>query len=170
MMTVAWERNLPVIQRDPWLSHCRSTSDLKPMRLWQVLHDKVKTTIKAGCSDMHLLSHQGALMHSLEPRECQLVTSSTSLRLLLVLLDLLHLTSQGISLGLDSLLSSLAGGLGLVTHGVHLVLQGLVTLLLGLRSVYLYARRLDCSWKVVVECFTYMLNQGTLVLECVTLA
>jgi hypothetical protein len=55
---------------------------------------------------------------------------------LLLRLDfLLNLTGQSISLGLDTLLSSLACSLGLRTLGVHLLLENSLTLLLGLGLV-----------------------------------
>lgn len=50
---------------------------------------------------------------------------------------LLVLAGQGIPLGLDTLLSPLAGGLGLRTLGVHVGLDLLLTSLLGLRLVNL---------------------------------
>ena len=49
----------------------------------------------------------------------------------------LVLADQGLSLGLDTLLSPLAGSLGLRTLGVHLGLESLLTLLLGLGLVNL---------------------------------
>lgn len=64
---------------------------------------------------------------------------------------LLVIRQQGISLCRHSLQLALTGSLGLRTLGVHLILKGLLTLLLGLGTVN-------------------VLNQSTLVLECVTLA
>jgi hypothetical protein len=52
--------------------------------------------------------------------------------LLRLLLCLLQLTGQSISLGLDPLLSSLAGSPGLGTFGVHLLFENALTLFLGL--------------------------------------
>lgn len=46
-------------------------------------------------------------------------------------LFLLILTSQSVSLGLDTFLSSFTGGLGLGTFGVHLVFEDTFTLFLG---------------------------------------
>jgi len=60
-------------------------------------------------------------------------------------------TSQRVSLGLDSLLSPLTGGLGLRTLGVHFFLEDSLTLLLSFGLVDMF-------------------NQCTLVLEGVTLA
>jgi hypothetical protein len=51
---------------------------------------------------------------------------------------LLFLTRQRLSLLRDTLLSPLTGGLGLSTLGVHLILENLLTLLLGLGLVDLY--------------------------------
>lgn len=48
------------------------------------------------------------------------------------------LTSQSISLGEDTLLSSLTGSLGLGTLSVHLLLEDTLTLLLGLGLVDLF--------------------------------
>ena len=48
-------------------------------------------------------------------------------------------TSQGIALRLHTLLSSLAGRLGLRTLGIHLLLENSLTLLLGLGLVDLRA-------------------------------
>lgn len=70
---------------------------------------------------------------------------------LLLLRLLLHLASQRIPLCLDTLLSPLAGCLGLVALGLHFFLQDTLTLLLGLSLVD-------------------MLDQCSLVLEGVTLA
>jgi len=69
----------------------------------------------------------------------------------LLLLFGLLLTSKSVSLGLDSLLSSLTGSLGLRTLGVHFFLEDSLTLFLGLG-------------------FVNMFDQSTLVLEGVTLA
>lgn len=49
------------------------------------------------------------------------------------------LTSQSISLGEDTLLSSLTGSLGLGTLSVHLLLEDTLTLLLGLGLVDLFS-------------------------------
>jgi len=69
----------------------------------------------------------------------------------LLLLALLLLTSQGVSLGLDSFLSPLTGCLGLCTFGIHFFLEDPLTVLLRLSLVN-------------------VVNQSTLVLEGVTLA
>lgn len=54
---------------------------------------------------------------------------------LLLLRLLLHLASQRIPLGLNTLLSPLTCCLGLVALGLHLLLQDTLTLLLGLGLV-----------------------------------
>jgi hypothetical protein len=51
---------------------------------------------------------------------------------------LLKITHEGISLGCDTLLSSLTGGLGLGTAGVHLFTESTLTVLLGLGLVDLF--------------------------------
>ena len=93
---------------------------------------------------------------------------TSAMRLCLGLLFLL-LALQRLSLGLHTLLSPLAGSLGLSTLGVHLVLEDLLTRLLGLGLV-------DLVMSVSIESdirrpkvMTYVLNKGTLVLEGVTL-
>jgi len=63
----------------------------------------------------------------------------------------LAFTGQSVSLGLDTFLSPLTGSLGLGTFGIHFFLEDSLTLLLGLRLVNMF-------------------DQGTLVLEGVTLA
>jgi hypothetical protein len=58
-------------------------------------------------------------------------------RATLLLLLLLVLSSQGVSLRSDALLSSFAGSLGLGTFGVHFFLEDAFTLFLGFSFVYL---------------------------------
>lgn len=53
----------------------------------------------------------------------------------LLLLGRLVLASKSVSLGVDTLLSPLAGSLGLRTLGVHLLLEGTLALCLGLGLV-----------------------------------
>jgi hypothetical protein len=69
----------------------------------------------------------------------------------LLCLGLLFVTELGLLLGNHSLLLPLTGSLGLRTLGIHLLLEDSLACLLSLRSVD-------------------MLNQGSLVLESVTLA
>lgn len=85
------------------------------------------------------------------------------------------LTSQSISLGEDTLLSSLTGSLGLGTLSVHLLLEDTLTLLLGLGLVDLFSEcQYICSQPgSISDCKrgkTNVFNEGTLVLEGVTLA
>ena len=75
-----------------------------------------------------------------KPQVPRLLLPSKDLTLRRLLFRLLTLTSQSISLGLDSLLSSLSGSLGLCTLDVHLLLEDSLTLLLGLGLVNLYQR------------------------------
>ena len=90
--------------------------------------------------------------------------------LLCLLFRLFHFPCQGISLGLNTLLSSLAGGFGLGTFGVHLLPENALTLLLGLGLVDLSTHIVNMLTALVFVISTYVLNQRTLVLECVTLA
>src|SRR3984957_15394227 len=91
-------------------------------------------------------------------------------RLLCLLFRLFHFACQGISLGLNTLLSSFAGSLGLGTFGVHLLPENALTLLLGLGLVDLSTHIVNMLIALVFVISTYVLNQRTLVLECVTLA
>lgn len=91
-------------------------------------------------------------------------------RLLCLLFRLFHFACQSISLGLNTLLSSLAGSLGLGTFGVHLISESALTLLLGLGLVDLSTHIVNMLTALVFVISTYVLNQRTLVLECVTLA
>lgn len=84
---------------------------------------------------------------------------------------LLTLTHQGIPLGSDSLLLALAGSLGLGALGVHLLLEGSLTGLLSLGTVDLFRESaIEGSWLSIAAGQTYVLNEGSLVLEGVTLA
>jgi len=68
-----------------------------------------------------------------------------------LLLGLLFvLTSKSVSLGLDSLLSPLASGLGLSTLGVHLLSENLLTVCLSLGLVNLKIVSTDPSWSISV--------------------
>lgn len=78
----------------------------------------------------------------------------------------LILASESVSLGLDALLSPLTSRLGLCTFGIHLFLEDPLTLLLGLGLVNLD----ELVVAHVLGRDPYMFNQGTLVLEGVTLA
>ena len=85
------------------------------------------------------------------------------------------LTSQSISLGEDTLLSSLTGSLGLGTLSVHLLLEDTLTLLLGLGLVDLFSKcQYICLYLPSVSSNrrgkTNVFNESTLVLEGVTLA
>jgi hypothetical protein len=75
---------------------------------------------------------------------------------------------QYLSLGLHTLLSPLTGSLGLSTLGVHLVLENLLTRLLGLGLVDLHVMSVYLHVEIEGDA-TYVLNKGTLVLEGVTL-
>jgi hypothetical protein len=90
-------------------------------------------------------------------------------RLLCLLFRLFHFACQGISLGLNTLLSSLAGSLGLGTFGVHLLPENALTLLLGLGLMDLSTHIVNMLTALVFGKSTYVLNQRTLVLECITL-
>jgi len=76
--------------------------------------------------------------------------------------------SESILFGSLSLDSSFTGSLDLGTFGVHLILESLLTLLLGLSFV-------DLLYELVYMIYdsygtyTYVFDEGTLVLECVTL-
>jgi hypothetical protein len=91
-------------------------------------------------------------------------------RSLCLLFRLFRFACQGISLGLNTLLSSLAGSLGLGTFGVHLLPEYALTLLLGFGLVDLLTRIVSMRTVLMFVTSTYVLNQRTLVLECITLA
>lgn len=82
---------------------------------------------------------------------------------------ILHLPSQGISLALYSLLSSLTGCLGLRAFGIHLIFQDSLTLFFGFGLVNLVHRLVE-NLSIVWNSSTYMFNKSSLVLKGVTLA
>src|SRR6202012_193143 len=89
--------------------------------------------------------------------------------LLCLLFRLFRLACQGISLGLNTLLSSVAGSIGLCTVCVHLLPENSLTFLLGLGLMDLSTHIVNMLTALVFGKSTYVLNQRTLVLECVTL-
>lgn len=107
---------------------------------------------------------------------CVLSASSTPcfLALLLLLRPLVLLVSSKrcIPLLLDTLQLPVAGSLGLVALGLHLLLQDTLTLLLGLGLVDLMRQESGDLSNTPSQTTgsAYMLNQRTLVFECVTLA
>lgn len=84
---------------------------------------------------------------------------------------LLRLSSRSVPLGIDTLQSSLTGGLGLRTLSIHLLLEDALALLLSLGLVNLKAfRQHNAPNADQIFQNTYMFNQSALVFEGVTLA
>jgi len=89
---------------------------------------------------MAMPSSRGRKHDHLQPTSL-LFTSCFSHCLLLLGLFFVNITSQCVSLGLDTFLSSLASSLGLCTLGVHFFLEDPLTLFLGLSLVDVFDQR-----------------------------
>ena len=85
-------------------------------------------------------------------------------------LGLLLLAQVRTLLSISSLNLSLTGSLGLRTLGIHLILEDSLACLLSLGLVNLLVGQSLYTDNILSWMRTYVLNQCSLVLECVTLA